>query len=322
MYHIILFFAVAVLLLIVGIVNKSFEAVLWAVGFMMMGLIAVASYDKNTKASTVFTNKWVMLGFKVFLCVAYSVIAVVRDDPKQFIWSAVWFGSAIKGLISDKKQEHTIAASPVIVQAAPMVEQIPAVKVIVDDFPDKPQPFGFKSSWLCIKDTTPEQVIEKLGLKNAVPANWQSGLAPCENRMFVSPVVKGYVIVVGYNVFQGVNGEQELLNLYHSIAQNFKEVQCFANHRVVSFYVWAKFSLGRLIRCYGWCDGIYINKCTLTAEELNLGFDKLVQSNEDDWEDNNIPDEENVIQIAAAWGVDPMFSDGNYEYGVGYLCDI
>ncbi len=322
MYHIILFFSVAALFLIMGIIRMDFEPVLWAMGFMMLGIIAVASYNKNTKASSIFTNKWVLLGVKLLLGIAYAVIAVVRDEPKQFIWSVIWFGSAVKGLIWDNKQESDVVA-PVTVQAVPMAEQIPAVKVIIDDFPDKPQPFGYKSSWLCIKGTTPEQVISALGLKNSVPANWASGMAQLRDKVFVSPVVRGYVLVIDYDTFQGGDADAEIDALTAS-ARNFAEMQCFATHRVVDFHTWAKFVDGELVRAYGWLGEsgeVYLNQGDITSEEDELGFDGFIQSDDDDWDSVEFPDEESVIEIAAAWGVDPMFSDGDYEYGVGYLCD-
>ena len=266
------------------------------------------------------TNRWFLLGIKIFLGIAYYLLAVTRSEPQNYLWAAVWFGAAMIDLIlSFRKDKKKAAVSVQPVQSA-VIGSTDKVKVMPDAFPDMPQPIGYKSTWMCIKGATPEEVIGKLGLKNAVPANWQSGLSECGNRIFVSPVVKGYVIVVGYDIFDGADAEKELLKLAE-IAKGFREVQCFATHRVAEFHVWAKFSLGRLIRAYGWCDGVYMNKCSLTTEEAELYFDGLVQNDEDDWENSIIPGEDEVMKIAAAWGVDPFFSDGGYECGVGYLCD-
>ena len=35
--------------------------------------------------------------------------------------------------------------------------------------PDMPVPFGYKTSWLCVKSDSPEDVMGALGLKNPVP---------------------------------------------------------------------------------------------------------------------------------------------------------
>ena len=327
MFHIILFFAVAVMFLISGIAHKAFEAVIFAAIFAVLGVVSVVKYDKKTKTVPIFTSRKFILGVKIFLGASYLVMALVRDEPENFIWSAIWFGSALISIISDlkaAKRAKMQTAAPIQVQAAPMINQNTAVKVLPDAFPDKPQPFGYKSGWLCIKDTTPEQVILLMGLKNSVPANWASGMAQLGDKVFVSPVVRGYVLVIGYDTFQGADAESEI-NSLAGYAKYFSEMQCFVTERVVDFHCWAKFVYGELTRGYGWLGEsgeVYLNRGSITSEEQQLGFDRFIQTDEDDWESVEFPDEESVINIAAAWGVDPMFSDGDYEYGVGYLCDM
>jgi hypothetical protein len=46
-----------------------------------------------------------------------------------------------------------------------------------DQTPDKPAPFGFKISWFAVKATDPAAVLDALEFKEAMPANWASGLA-------------------------------------------------------------------------------------------------------------------------------------------------
>lgn len=327
MFHIILFFAVALMFLISGIAHRAFEAVIFAAIFAVLGVVSVVKYDKKTKTVPIFTSRKFILGVKVFLGIAYLVMAIVRDEPENFIWSVIWFGSALISIISDRKgakKPKNNYVAPVQVQTATAVKPEAAVKVIPDAFPDKPQPFGYKSSWLCIKDTTPEQVILLLGLKNSVPANWASGMAQLGDKVFVSPVVRGYVLVIGYDTFGYLSDAETEINSLAEYAKYFSEMQCFATHRVVDFHCWAKFVYGELTRGYGWLGEsgeVYLNRGNITPEEQQLGFDRFIQTDEDDWESVEFPDEESVIDIAAAWGVDPMFSDGDYEYGVGYLCD-
>lgn len=62
--------------------------------------------------------------------------------------------------------------------------------------PDKPVPFGYKNSWLCVKAGSPEEVIEKIGLKNPRVSTWKDGVYG--SGVFVSPVLDGYVLVVGW----------------------------------------------------------------------------------------------------------------------------
>lgn len=190
--------------------------------------------------------------------------------------------------------------------------------------PDKPRPFGYKTSWLCIKCDSPEQVISALGLKGAVPANWESGLSQTGNRVFVSPAINGYVLAVGYETF-GVRSSAEELSVLGVVAERFGEVQCYVSHRVSEFHAWAKFVKGQLVRAYGWngSDGmVYLNEGELTPEEQRLGFDSLIQSDDDDWESVEFPDEESVIRIAAAWGINPLFDDRDYSESTGYIAGI
>ena len=190
--------------------------------------------------------------------------------------------------------------------------------------PDKPRPFGYKTNWLCVKCDSPEQVIDALGLKNAARSNWEFGLSQTRDRVFVSPPLDGYVLAVGYDTFGIMPSVNEEIEALKTIAAKFDEVQCFFSHRVSDFYVWAKFVKGQLVRGYGWNGGegmVYLNEGELTPEEQTLGFGGFIQSEDDDWESVEFPDEESVVEIAAAWGVDPLFNDCDYPEAFGYISD-
>ncbi len=189
--------------------------------------------------------------------------------------------------------------------------------------PDKPRPFGFKTSWICVKCDSSERVIDELCLKNAAYANWEVGLSQTRDRVFVSPPLDGYVLAVGYDTFGEFSVDGELKAL-RAIAARFDEIQCYASHRVSDFYAWSKFVNGELVRGYVWNGGegkVYLNEGELTPEEENLGFDSFIESNDDDWKNVEFPDEESVIEIADAWGIDPLFEDNDYPEALGYVCD-
>ncbi len=271
---------------------------------------------------------WLFITVQLILVPMCIHRAITRGNPFYYILAVFWLFMAIRGIyiyFKIKKLRDMLTSKTEVVQpvdnGSVLTEKSAAV---IDSFPDKPQPIGYKTGWMCIKSASPEEVISRLGLKNAVPANWQSGLADQCSRVFVSPVVHGYVLVTGYDVFFGGDAESELAVL-DEIAQKFHEVQCFETHRIVDFHTWAKYVNGSLVRAYGWLGEsgvVFLNKGEITPEEIQLGFDKFIQSDDDDWESVGFPDEESVMQIAAVWGVDPFFSDGKkYEYGVGYLCE-
>ena len=190
--------------------------------------------------------------------------------------------------------------------------------------PDKPRPFGYKTNWICVKCDSSERVIEALGLKNAARSNWEFGLSQTRDRVFVTPPLDGYVLAVGYDTFGIMPSVDEELEALKAVAARFDEVQCYSSHRVSDFYAWAKFVDGQLVRGYGWNGGdgmVYLNEGELTPEEENLGFDSFIQRDEDDWESVEFPDEESVVEIAAAWGIDPLFEDSDYPEAFGYICE-
>ena len=182
--------------------------------------------------------------------------------------------------------------------------------------PDMPVPFGYKTSWLCVKSDSPEDVMGALGLKNPVPSNWENGL---ESGVFVSPVLDGYVLVINY----GDDIITEDIEGLNDIGQRFTEVQYFSSHRVVEYAAWVKYVNGKMIRGYCWCGDmgeILLNEGEITAEEKALGLDGLIQSTDDDWETAEFADEEHVLQMAAAWGIDTSFSGKQYPESAGWRC--
>lgn len=196
-----------------------------------------------------------------------------------------------------------------------------AKKPTVQAVPDKPVPFGYKNSWLCVKANSPEEVIEKVGLKNPRVSGWNDGVYGKHNDVFVSPVLDGYVLVVRW--------EGDILDTnpaqLDELAKKFTELQFFSTHRVSDYHVWVKYVGGEMIRGYGYCGGngeVFLNKGEVTPEEAELGLDNLIPDSEADWDDYEFPDEQNVLEIAAAWGIDTLFHKKTYPESTGFICDV
>jgi len=189
----------------------------------------------------------------------------------------------------------------------------------IQTHPCLPGPFGYETAWYAIKGETPKSVIEKLKLDVACEANWESGIGYVYNfsdgEVFVSPEVDGYVLVIG------LPGDNELARKHGVL---FDELQYFGNHRVTDYYAWVRFANGELIRAYSICrsTGEFWNKGNITDEELELGLDKfpVEEISGDSCEEHKIADEEFVLRIAKAWGVDPLFAEGEYEQASGHIC--
>ena len=191
----------------------------------------------------------------------------------------------------------------------------------VSTIPDMPQPFGYKTGWLAIRDAEPMMVIRALGLKDRAKANWESGLtfAGSRDQVFVTPKVGDFVLVVG--ILDLFSNERKM----DGLARHFREMQYFVTHRVTEYHGWAKYRDGRLIRryCYlGETGQVLHNYGGLTLDELRLGFDRFPTSDDCDWDNIIIPNEEDVLSIAAKWGVDTTFQKYTGGPGIGYLCTL
>lgn len=186
--------------------------------------------------------------------------------------------------------------------------------------PDTPVPFGYKTGWLAVKCADPQQLIAALDGLDVRLANWESGMAAAgENgRVFISPQMDGYVLAVG---LLQLDNDRSLLD---GLGRDFEEVQYFASHRVTDYCAWMKYEHGRLVRDYCWCgeQGMVLRDAgALTAQEIALGFGRFpLRGREDTCE--AYPGEEDVLNIAAAWGIDPRFEKKTYAPSAGWLCHL
>lgn len=189
-----------------------------------------------------------------------------------------------------------------------------------DNVPDTPLRFGYKSTWICVRSSSPEDVIAKLGLKNAVKCSWKYGFEYLNEGAFVSPVLDGWVLVIGW----GDDIITEAPARLSEVGAMFPEVQYFSSHRVADYYAWVKFVDGVKVRSYCYCGGegeVYENIGELTPEEKALGLDHLIPSTDADWDEYEFSDEEDVSAVAAGWGIDPLGVD-RYPASTGYFCKI
>lgn len=194
----------------------------------------------------------------------------------------------------------------------------------------RPQPFGYKTGWLAVRCDDTERVISALGCKSKRPAGWASGLdAVREGQgVFVSPPLDGFVLVIGLADrldLSGGSGEHGPDDRWlGTLAGQFPAVQFFVTHRVTEYHRWGKFEHGAPLRdyCYAGESGAVLRDMgDWTTEEIALGFGRFPRKGgEDHCED--FPTEENVLDIAAAWGVDPRFEKNTYPPAVGWLCTL
>ncbi|MBP3609446.1 MAG: hypothetical protein J6J42_03815 [Lachnospiraceae bacterium] len=196
----------------------------------------------------------------------------------------------------------------------PKVLRMPGLTITTE--PDEPAFLGYKTSWLAVKNSTPEEVMEKLQLGNVQVANWESGLEVRRfGKVFVSPVMDGYVIV---SDMEELADDVERLR---ETAGLFDEMLFFATYRIVDLHTWAKFKKGETVRRYYFLgeSGEVESEGEMTPEERELGFGSYLTSEEDDWETVEFANEDSVMAISKAWGIDPWFESHKGERSTGFV---
>jgi len=154
-----------------------------------------------------------------------------------------------------------------------------------DQTPDKPEAFGLKISWFAVKASDPAAVLDALEFKEAMPANWESGLAaiygdpPSSDAwIFASPPVSGWVLVVGSSPPYPTNDIQRDIGrrfdvLFSRLMQRFDDVQFYGSHRVVDFVAWARALNGKPMRIFAFGEAdVVANVGEQTPEETKLTF--------------------------------------------------
>ena len=201
----------------------------------------------------------------------------------------------------------------------------PEQPVLLSDEPDTPQPLGTEIAWLAVRCEDPERVIAALDMPGQ-RANWATGLAAARqgDGLFVSPPVDGFVLVV----FRDTLPEAGDLHLLPSEdwyddeewavrVTAFDEVQSVDISDKEAYYGWEQVISGRLVRRqirqgYRVCA----DEGAMTEGELLAARAGIARRGA------GAPfTAEDVMDIAAAWGVDPRF-ERTYSPSVGWLCRL
>ena len=185
--------------------------------------------------------------------------------------------------------------------------------------------FGYNCTWLAIHTEDHHKLAKALDLTDAKSVTWDEGVRTVydsDDRVLVTPPIRGWTFVVGPMALPGPPvGPDDLprdrcLPLLKRLGRDYGDVQYFASHHVVEFHAWARVKNGQVIRAYSFCGdqggtvGWRVGE--KTADEVALGFrffDPVSPEANDDayWdrEDLTSPTEQNVMDLAARWSLDP-----------------
>jgi hypothetical protein len=196
---------------------------------------------------------------------------------------------------------------------------------------DGPVPFGFKCSWLAIRDVAPEKIIAALPVRGARPSGWAEGVETAyEGGVFVTPPIGRWVLVASTDLpdFGDAEHPDQITALIVRLSRELETgVQYFGTHRVVEYHAWAWGEHGEVLRAYAYIgeSGTTITDVgTKTAPEEGFElFDERSPEAADDgyWEREDLrhATEELVMEIAGAWSVDPTTIDEQPIAGRGWV---
>lgn len=162
--------------------------------------------------------------------------------------------------------------------------------------------------------------------------------------VFILPPLSGWVLVVGFSLpYPTVETHHDIGRrfdvLFSRLMKRFDDVQFFGSDRVVGFVAWARALNGKPVRSFAFADEVMANFGEQTSEEMKLGFadlsglspsdacDKIFRIAEEQHDQQDelvasglsrrealarirqngraIPDETDVVELAALWSIDP-----------------
>jgi hypothetical protein len=205
----------------------------------------------------------------------------------------------------------------------------PEILKFVDASPSKPESFGYKITWLAVKNADVDAITAFLNnMNNPVHrTNWRAGIKGAYNGYcFVSMPIEGWVLVISRDIPDV--STPECRAFLAELSKLFGEVCFFANHRVSSYGAAAKFRDGKLLRGFSAADGeVFLNEGAPTTVEQKLMEDRRSRETDPDmleWLDSSagvfvLSDESAVTSIAGEWSIHPETLHERPESEPGFI---
>jgi hypothetical protein len=158
-----------------------------------------------------------------------------------------------------------------------------------------------------VRAQDPQQVVRALGLRTVLAANWRAGLElGRENGVFVAPPVDGWVLAVGADLFLDPQHDA-IPAVLCRLSAAFGTAAWFATDERVDRHGWSLAQDGGIVRGYAFAGErghvSWIGEVTQAEHALGCFVDDPRDTSDDDvkwW-----PDERTVLDLAAAWSLDP-----------------
>jgi hypothetical protein len=132
-------------------------------------------------------------------------------------------------------------------------------------------PFVFErpSRWLAVNCSNLQKVQAALHLHNPTPCPLSEGFTRLtERKLFISPAIKGWVLVVGSSLPDAGDDIDKLYHFLMAVADQLGSVQYFATNRAVGHHTWVRIENNRVYRAYSWAGETLWNQCDLSSDVI------------------------------------------------------
>jgi hypothetical protein len=177
------------------------------------------------------------------------------------------------------------------------------------------------TTWLAVRSRSAHAVQIALGLNNVQPCTWSEGLTG-EEKLFIAPPVKGWVLIVGSGLPDPADDVDACFRFLTSLSHKLGPVQFFVANRVLGHHAWVRVEAGRIVRGYAWAGKTIWNQGSDTRIEDDLGLKCFQYFEATDhmfnMSETVIANVEKVSQLAAHWSIDPGSVDETlFEHAYG-----
>ena len=169
----------------------------------------------------------------------------------------------------------------------------------------------FPNRWLAIRSSNTAYLREMLILGPEECPRWSEALVRAgERRVFVSPPLNGWTLVIGAAIPDPASDIDQLYRYLTHVSRMVGEVQFFAANRVLNHHAWASLREGEVVRAYAWASETLWNQGDTSLDERLLGlvshdYGEMVEGPGICGGPNEQQNTERVTLLARRWSLDP-----------------
>lgn len=174
---------------------------------------------------------------------------------------------------------------------------------------------GASFRWIAIRTSRLQAVQTALRVTKAMPCTWEEGFsAACEQKLFISPPVNGWVLVIGAHLPEASEDVDRCFRFLIDLSRKLGHVQYFSVNRALNHHAWVQAEQGTILRAYAWAGKTIWNQGIKTSAEIELGlkcFDYMESPERATFGQGDpfARNADRVPLLASRWSLDPTTID-------------